>query len=1035
MTSTTSATTIATAFDERVRATPTAIALVREGARMEYAALDALVDDRARQLTASGVRAGDHVGLMMPRSTALIATMLGAWRIGAVVVPIDPDWPAARRARVVEDAAVMCLVGREVEACPGARGERAPEGTALALYTSGSTGEPKAVLLSHDALLWRLQALAEVMPYAADEVACHRTPPTFIDAYAEVFGPLLRGVPVVVLPHPFVVRDLVAAIEREHVSRLLLVPSVLGLLLDARPALAGSALRLIATSGEALSPGLARRCREAAPGVRLVNIYGSTEVAGDATAADIVDGGGDPADPDVSIGRALPGVTVHVVDDGGVTVADGEAGELVIEGPILASGYWHARELTAARFVRSPDGASRWFRTGDRARRRADGTHVLIGRVDDQVKIAGVRIELGEVERALVACADVRDAIAAVRHDADGRGRLVAGLVAAPAAAGALDLEAVRAAMRESLPAAAIPSVLFEVTAIPRTAHGKRDRRAIATASGPTAGPAGAAADDLADRVAAWFGEVVGMRVGPDDVFETVGGDSLARVGLLVRLEREGWHLEHAALPDPLTPTTLASRLCAIERTVAAAAGPGSHVAPAADRPLTDFQRVMVIESLANPGAPMWCDQLVFTLDHVDGDRLAAEWVDIVGAIPALRTVIESRDLAHPRQRVQAAVSAPLVRVDARALDPETYRVRVAAEEWTRLSKVFALHRAPLFELCLLAGPNGRSDLIFSYHHVILDGESARRVIRALLARYAGRPLPAPAIHAHPADDAVPHARWAELLAGYQYVPPPPPPRATGMGDGLWRLFHGLVSLRTRLAARRVRRGAQRWAAAGLVPSSYAGGDLTSRPIARAHGRALSEWSRAHAVTVTAVWTAAFALHLARERSASDVVFGVVVSGRDGRTADAIGMLASCLPLRVHIDRRAPVAALVRAVGRALDELSTLARTPLLALPLDPRASLDTFMTSWGFADDPAWSPPAGVTVRGGRGITMTAPHTALILSPSEVAIGCRSYHRSDRIHRELLALVDRILDHASVDDLLAVKPAEGGLSVTVPAL
>lgn len=969
------------AFAEVVRARPEATALIANGRRATYAELDALASRIACGL-ATRVRAGDRVGIALDRSIELVATMLAVLRLGAVIVPVAAAW----REKLAPSLA--CIVDTVVEReGPAPAPVVTGDSLALALYTSGSTGVPKAVLLDHGALMARLHALALALPYQPGDLACHRTPATFVDAYAEIFGPLLAGVPAVVLPHPLSIADLAGAIETAGVTRLLLVPSLLALLLDARPTLP-PALRLVATSGEPLSDALAERFF-AASSARLANIYGSTEVAGDATIAIVAPGEG------VTIGRPLSGIALRLADDG----------ELQISGAMLARGY-DCAELTAARFVR--DGNTTWFRSGDRARRLADGRYVLVGRVDDQVKIHGVRVELGEVEAALLAQPGVRAACAAVCE-----GRLVAGVVGA-----AVD--------RTLLHLPVAPAAIAVLSAIPMTAHGKRDRAAVAAQVTAIAARAPVAADPMVAQIATWFTQLAGSPAGPDDELAAIGGDSLARLGLLVELERVGWHLEHAELPVPLTPARLAAVL---ERRPVVDA----QIDPATPFAVTDFQRVIVLEALANRGTPMWLDQLAYTIHApVDPARFAAAWRAEIAAQPALRTrFIVDRDV---RQVVVPAVPFELAHVDLTALPLAAYRQRVKAEEWTRISRAFALDAAPLFEVCLLEGRD-RCDLVFTYHHAILDGESARRVLRNVLARHAGRDV-APARESFRAFCERPRASATALrtrLAGHVVVVPAPAPRATGMGDLAWRLFHRLLAIRAWLAAWRVRRRQKRLPLSH-APAVYAGGDIASQPLPRVLDAAIATWSRGQRTTPIAAWATAFALHLARERATHDVLFGVVVSGRDGRSAETVGMLANCLPLRVQLDPAASIARTVQLVTSGLAELDAAGRAPLLELGVDPRAVLDTMLTAWRF---PAAEPPA-LPIDSGRGLTMTAPHTAMIVTASELAIGANAFHRTDRIRRDVLALVDALLasaPDAPLADLLALATDEGGLSVAQPAL
>ena len=364
--------TISAAFAARVRATPDAIALMTGTHRASYAALDARATELAARMAARGVAAGGRVALALDRSIDTACAMLAAWRLGAAILPVDPAWPAARRAEVTGGAPLIdgAALAAGTASPPGPESP-SPAALALVLATSGSTGRPKRVHLSHGALAHRLDALARALPFQGDDVCVCRTPPTFIDAFAELFGPLVAGVPSWMLPHPLAIADLARALHDARITRLVIVPSLLAVLLDACPDLGATALRVVITSGEPLGPELAARFFAAAPGVRLVNVYGSTEVAGDATLGDVRGGR-------VTIGRALAGVTVRIVDEAGHAVRDGEVGELVVSGPVLADGY-DDPTLTAARFVRDPDTGDRVFRTGDRGRLVDGGELVLVG--------------------------------------------------------------------------------------------------------------------------------------------------------------------------------------------------------------------------------------------------------------------------------------------------------------------------------------------------------------------------------------------------------------------------------------------------------------------------------------------------------------------------------------------------------------------------------------------------------------------------------------------------------------------------------
>lgn len=1072
--------TLASAFFAAVRRHGDRTASFDPDRRLTYDELGAEVSRRAEAMARAEGVSGARVAVVAGRSIDTVATMLATWTLGGAVVPIDPAWPAARRELVLADAEPALAVDALGRALPDVRpSRRSADGdgdgdvsAALVLYTSGSTGPPKGVVLGHAALLARLAALARATPFVADDVGCHRAAPTFVDAYAEVLGPLFAGVPCYVAPGAIGADELAA----HGVTRLVIVPSLLAILLEACPRLGARApaLRLVVSSGEALSAALARRFRAGAPGVRLVNVYGSTEVAGDATYADVTDDDGGAGAGRVTVGRALDGVIVRLVDHALQEAERGGEGEIAIGGPTLARGYFRRDDLTRARFVIDPVSGERFFLTGDRARRLASGALDLVGRADEQVKIGGVRVELGEVERALVACDGVRSAAAAVRTDSEGHAHLVACAVAT----GAVTPERLRERLRASLPAAAVPAAIAIVAAVPKSAHGKIDRRAVAAMfdAAPRASGAG-------PREALWLAAALGRAgeaLGPDETFEAAGGDSLARLRLLAALDAAGFSLSPSDLPDPLTPATLARAVAsgayaarardappatsAIDARTRRALGRARDVEDA--RPISDFQRVMLMDALANPGACVWCDQLAFAIEgRVDPPRLEAAWRTVVARHAALRSAFAWRGLDAPLQIVLAAkeVPATLEVVDASSLDAESYRRRVLAEEWTRLGTTFDPERAPLFRIGLVIGPGrARCDLFFTYHHAVLDGESARAVLRDLLDAYAGRaPRTRPAFGSGGGGAVAGETQVrdaATRLLGRNARDGGEDDGArddASMGDVSWRALHGVLAARAGVA--RLRTRARLWrdgelrrllAGAGYAPKPYAGGDLVAHPLSAIETDAIRAWARARGASVAAVWIALFALHLARERGSRDVVFGLLLSGRDARTLDAVGMLANCLPLRVAIDPEDRFDDLVARVTRGVRELEAVANTPLLALcraaSLDPAVALETMFVSWSFADDATWTPPEGLAVSGGRSLTLCTTRLALVLSSDDDArmqlgVASARFHRAHRARLHLLALADAALAPAerapTVASLLALHAPDGALTVAVPSL
>jgi len=448
-------------FAEQAARTPQATALLEEGRRLTYGELDARANRLAQHLVALGAVRDRPIAVCVERSAAAVVALLGILKSGAAYLPLDPAYPRPRLAYMLEDSGAPLLV------TTAALAERLPEtgarrvlldtdrrkiarrpaldpavpGTAEDLshvvYTSGSTGAPKGVMGTHRALLNRFAWMWRAFPFQPGEVTCQKTALSFVDSIWEIFGPLLQGVPAVVVPEATArePRTLIQALAEGRVTRLVAVPSLLRMLLEIEPDLGAALpdLRLLVSSGEALPPALARRLRRALPAVRLLNLYGSSEVAADATWHEVIDS--EPEGP-VAIGRPIFNVTVRVFDPAMEPVPIGVPGEVYVGGDALARGYWRRPDLTRERFVPDPHGPGLLYRTGDLARFRRDGALVYLGRVDHQVKVRGIRVELGEVEAELKRHPEVAEAALVAQDRGAGDLRLVAYLVGRPRATG-----------------------------------------------------------------------------------------------------------------------------------------------------------------------------------------------------------------------------------------------------------------------------------------------------------------------------------------------------------------------------------------------------------------------------------------------------------------------------------------------------------------------------------------------------------------------------------------------------------------------
>jgi len=555
-------------FEEQVLRTPEQVAVEYEGESLTYEELNARANQLARYLRAKGVGPDERVGICTERSLEMVVGLLGILKAGGAYVPLDPGYPPERLAYMLKDAAPrLVLIQERLRGCladpavrvlaldaewpdvaqqpvhtnPGLKGLTA-ETLAYVIYTSGSTGEPKGVAAEHRSMVNRIAAQAQIAPFAPDDVCCHKTSIGFVDAVFEILGPLCYGRPLVLVP-PSVSADplgLSRLIQKERVTRLISVPTLARAMLESdesRECLQG--LRGWTLSGEELQADLLLRLGEALPNCRFVNLYGSSEVAGDATwyPADAFEGGRVP------IGKPIQNTRVYLLNERLEPVPTGVTGEIHVAGVGLAREYLHRPELTAERFLSDPfstDPKARMYKTGDLGRWRPDGAIEYLGRNDQQVKIRGFRIELGEIEAQLLHHPEVKEAAVLAREEAEGEKRLV-GYVIPRDPARTPAAESLREHLKGLLPEYMVPSAFVALQALPLTPSGKLDRRALPApdlssfASREYEPPRGEVEEILAGI---WRELLHVERVGRHDNFFELGGHSLLAVRMIAAVKK-----------------------------------------------------------------------------------------------------------------------------------------------------------------------------------------------------------------------------------------------------------------------------------------------------------------------------------------------------------------------------------------------------------------------------------------------------------------------------------------------------------------
>jgi amino acid adenylation domain-containing protein len=575
--------TVAELFEAQAQRREGAIAVTCGDASVTYGELRRRVASLARSLVARGVRRDTIVAVLMPRGIDFITALLAISKAAGAFLPLDPRHAPSRTAQIVADSGatlVLTTVAHD-DASAGLPAVSA-DGLAYVMYTSGSTGAPKGVMVEHRGMVNHVLAKLADLEMGEDSVLAQNGPPTFDIVVWQCLAPLVVGGRVAVLVDEVAddPANLLAAIEAGGITVLQVVPSMLRAVLD-EPAVPLTTLRWIVPTGEALPTALCRRWLGRYPGIPLLNTYGSTECSDDQCHDAIRRlSTADEGVAIASIGTPIFNMTAHVLDANLAPVPVGVVGELYIGGVGVGvgRGYLGDPERTAAAFVPDPFGSrpgARLYRTRDLARRRADGRLDFLGRVDAMIKLRGFRIEPGEIEAALGRHPAVGAAAVLARAHPSGDRVLVAYVVARAGAPPSI--EELRRFLGERLPPYMVPSVVMFVEALPLTANGKLDAGRLPAPQWEVAeaGELIAPRTPAEDLIAAIWADVLGLdRVGVTQDFFAIGGDSIKSIQIVARCQRAGLHVR----PSDLFQQSTVAGLAALAGGPAASAAANGHL-------------------------------------------------------------------------------------------------------------------------------------------------------------------------------------------------------------------------------------------------------------------------------------------------------------------------------------------------------------------------------------------------------------------------------------------------------------------------
>ncbi|WP_340616327.1 amino acid adenylation domain-containing protein [Xenorhabdus entomophaga] len=910
--------TLSTLFDTQVSLHGKAVAIVNSGEQptLTYTQFQTRIDNMVTVLLKENVRKGDIVAILMDRSTDMLTAIFAVLKAGAAYLPIDPNYPQERIDYMLSDSGVEVIIsdkanqpliaksyividGNNISAQESVKQPNLSTADSLAymIYTSGSTGQPKGVMIDHYSAVNRIEWMQERYPLNNTDVILQKTPISFDVSVWELFWWSVSGAAVHLLP-PGAHKDpleIIKAISLHNVTTLHFVPSMLQPFLDileAEPELVDklTSLRRVFTSGEALPPARVNQFRKIfstfglnAPA--LINLYGPTEATVDVSYFEFFPENNAVINR-VPIGFPINNISLRVMSQHDTRQSIGIAGELQISGIGLARGYHNKPELTDEKFIR--DGEQRWYRTGDLARWLSDGSIEYLGRIDNQVKIRGNRIELGEVQNTLERIPGITQAEVLPQKNNDGDAYLCAYYVTNNQS---VTSEKLRETLLEFLPDFMVPLKFFQVPSIPLTPNGKVDRGALSTlVKTEVSGRHDDAQTETEYQLSEIWKRVLKIeQLSVQDNFYTLGGDSILMLKVRSEAEKSGMNVTLSQLSQHLTIAELSQQIDTghkAQKTIELLPfalikeKERAKLSQYVDAfPATQLQLGLIYHSQQSKSSGTYKDVFRYTLKgEWKPEIFRKSAAATIQRHPALRSHFNLADFSEPLQVINRNIDLDhAVVIQDVSLLPLIESEQLIKECMKKRSRQdYHFDCAPLYHICLFRTAKA-IEMVFSFHHAILDGGSVANLVRELFSRYLndGRyfsetdVLPSPALYIqdelHALQDQKHSTFWKAMFNGL--------PRTQFPG---YRLYESLPTNQT-------------FTKKAIIPEEIE--------------RKLKSLVQQEHVSIKSVFFAAHCLTVAMFANQDEIATGLVTHGRpDAQNSEqTLGLFLNTLPVRFSL--------------------------------------------------------------------------------------------------------------------------------------